>query len=150
VQVPPYDHDLVVVECPTWFVGMAGPMEGVFQDERYRDLFHGRDAAVVTVCRGLSRRTQSMAARWVERTGGRVVGARNCSNPGREPMRTWSLFLFLGFGEPGRPRSLARWLTPQYVSDETLAGLQAFGRALAERPSTYVEQGPLARAGGAA
>jgi hypothetical protein len=147
VEVPPQDHDLVVVECPTWFVGMAAPMEGVFQDERYREIFRDRDAAVVTVCRGLSRRTQSMAVRWVERAGGRVVAARNCANPGREPMRTWSLFLVLGFGEPGRPRWLASHLTPQFISDDTVAQLERFGRALADRPAEALVEGARARAG---
>jgi hypothetical protein len=144
------DHDLVVVECPTWFVGMAAPMEGVFQDERWRGLFEGRDAAVVTVCRGLSRRTQAMTVRWIERRGGRVVGARACPNPGREPLRVWSLFFFLGFGEPKRPRWLAPLLTSPFVSDEVLADLERFGRALAARPMEAEAGGAQARARGAA
>ncbi len=130
---PDRDYDLVVVECQTWFVGMGGPMEGVFHDPANRGLFAGRDVAVVTVCRGLWRRSQAMAVRLAEACGGRVVGARACENPGREPMRTWSLFLFLGFGEPGRPRFLRRWLTPQFLSDEALAFLETFGRSLAAR-----------------
>jgi hypothetical protein len=131
--LPGRDYDLVVVECQTWFVGMGGPMEGVFQDPANRGLFAGRDVALVTVCRGLWRRSQAMAARLAEACGGRVVGARACENPGREPMRTWSLFLFLGFGEAGRPRFLRRWLTPQFLSEEALASLESFGRSLAAR-----------------
>jgi hypothetical protein len=130
---PDRDYDLVVVECQTWFVGMGGPMEGVFQDPTNRVLFEGRDVAVVNVCRGLWRRSQAMVVRWAEACGGRVVGARACENPGREPMRTWSLFLFLGFGEPGRPRLLRPLLTPQFLSDDSLASLEAFGRSLAAR-----------------
>jgi hypothetical protein len=74
-----------------------------------------------------------MVVRWAEACGGRVVGARACENPGREPMRTWSLFLFLGMGRPGLPKFLGPLLTPQFLSDDQLASLEAFGSSLARR-----------------
>jgi hypothetical protein len=131
--LPDHDYDLVVLECPTWFVGMSAPMEHVLENALSGRIVEGRDVAVVNVCRGLWRRTQAMTVRWVERRGGRVVGVRGCPNPGRDPMRTWSLFFFLGFGEPGRPRWLRPWLTLPHLGEESLLALEAFGLALAQR-----------------
>jgi hypothetical protein len=133
----PADHpyDLIVVENQTWFVGMAAPMESLFLDPANRAIFRGRDVATVNVCRGLWRRSQAMLVRWAQRSGGHVVGGRACSNPGWEPARTFSLFLFLAYGEEGRPRFLRGWfLQRQYLAEEKLAALVRFGEALAERP----------------
>jgi hypothetical protein len=129
-----HDYDLVVAECQTWFLGMGGPMEGVFQDPANHGVFAGRDVAAVVVCRGLWRRTEAMLVRWLERAGGNVVGAAAFTNPGREPMRTFSLFFFLGTGAQFRPAWLGRLLTPQYLEEASLQQLHAFGAALAQRP----------------
>jgi hypothetical protein len=129
-----HDYDLIVAECQTWFLGMGGPMEGVFQDPANHGVFAGRDVAAVVVCRGLWRRTEAMLVRWLQRAGGNVVGAASFTNPGREPMRTFSLFFFLGTGAPRRPAWLARLLTPQYLEEAALQALDAFGEALAQRP----------------
>jgi hypothetical protein len=97
-------------------------------------VFAGRDVAAVVVCRGLWRRTEAMLVRWLERAGGNVVGAAAFANPGREPMRTFSLFFFLGTGAQHRPAWLGRLLTPQYLEEAALRRLDAFGEALAQRP----------------
>jgi len=128
-----HDYDLIVVESQTWFVGISAPVEAIFQDPANRGMFAGRDVAVVNVCRGLWRRPQAMLVRWVEECGGRVVGARAFANPGREPMRSFSLFIFLGAGAPGKPAFLKSVLTPQHLSDDALAKLEAFGHDLARR-----------------
>lgn len=130
-----HSYDLIVVECQTWFIGMGAPMEGVFQDPDNRAIFAGRDVAGVVLCRGLWRRTQSMLVRWLERSGGNVVGARAFENPGPEPSRTFSLFFFLGAGKERKPSWLKPFLQPQYLSGDSLAKLEDFGRALAERPA---------------
>jgi hypothetical protein len=140
-----HDYDLIVVESQTWLVGMSAPVEAVFQDPANRPAFAGRDVAVVNVCRGLWRRPQAMLVRWVEACGGRVVGARAFANPGREPMRVASLFLFLGSGRVGWPRFLRRLLTPQFLADDAFDELERFGRALALRPAAPARH---ARAGG--
>lgn len=129
-----HDYDLIVAECQTWFLGMGGPMEGVFQDPANHDVFAGRDVAAVVVCRGLWRRTEAMLVRHLQRAGGNVVGAASFANPGREPMRTFSLFFFLGTGAPHRPAWLGRLLTPQHLEEAALQKLHAFGEALAQRP----------------
>jgi hypothetical protein len=128
-----HDYDLIVTECQTWFLGMGGPMEGVFQDPKNHGVFAGRDVAAVVVCRGLWRRTEAMLVRWIQRVGGNVVGALSRENPGREPMRTFSLFLFLGTSHELRPRWLGKLLTPQYLDEASLARLERFGEALAAR-----------------
>ncbi|HWU88147.1 MAG TPA: hypothetical protein VN253_12760, partial [Kofleriaceae bacterium] len=64
-------------------------------------------------------------------------GARAFANPGREPIRTFSLFFFLGAGGAGRPAFLRRVLTPQHLSDAALGELETFGRALARRPPVH-------------
>jgi hypothetical protein len=132
---PDHDHDLIVVECQTWFLGMGSPMESVFQDPANHAIFAGRDVAAVVVCRGLWRRTQAMVVRWLQRAGGNVVGAAVFANPGREPMRTFSLFFFLGTAQQFRPAWLGRLLTPQYLEEASLKKLHAFGEALAQRPA---------------
>jgi hypothetical protein len=90
---------------------------------------------VINVCRGLWRRPQAMLVRWVEACGGRVVGARALANPGREPFRVWSLFVFFAEGREGKPGFLRRILTPQYLADGSLDELERFGRGLALRPA---------------
>ena len=129
-----HPHDLVVVESQTWFVGMSAPVEAVFQNPQNRGIFDGRDVAAVNVCRGLWQRPQAQLVRWLERSGGNVVGARAYENPGREPIRCFSLFFFLGTGAPGRPAFLKNILTPQHISANAEAELVAFGQALARRP----------------
>jgi flavodoxin len=140
-----HDYDLIVVESQTWFVGMSAPVEAVFQDPANRPAFAGRDVAVINVCRGLWRRPQAMLVRWIEACGGHVVGARALANPGREPIRTFSLFFFLGAGGVGRPAFLSGVLTPQFLSSEALGELELFGRGLALRAAAPAAH---ARAGG--
>jgi len=135
-----HDYDLIVVECQTWFLGMGAPMEGVFQDPANHAVFAGRDVAAVVVCRGLWRRTEAMLVRWLQRAGGNVVGAAAFANPGREPMRTFSLFFFLGAGAPHWPAWLGRLLTPQYLEVAALRRLEAFGEALARRPAAALQE----------
>jgi hypothetical protein len=130
-----HDYDLIVAECQTWFLGMGAPMEGVFQDPANHGVFAGRDVAAVVVCRGLWRRTQAMLVRWLERAGGNVVGAAAFTNPGKEPMRTFSLFFFLGTARQFRPAWLGKLLQPQYLEESALHQLQHFGEALAQRPA---------------
>jgi hypothetical protein len=129
-----HDYDLIVAECQTWFLGMGAPMEGVFQDPANHAVFAGRDVAAVVVCRGLWRRTEAMLVRWLQRVGGNVVGAASFANPGREPLRTFSLFFFLGTGAQFKPAWLGRLLAPQYLEEAALWKLHAFGAALARRP----------------
>jgi hypothetical protein len=128
-----HPYDLLVVESQTWFVGMSAPVEAVFQDPRNRGMFAGRDVAAVNVCRGLWQRPQAQLIRRIEGVGGRVVGARAYENPGREPIRCFSLFFFLGAGAPGKPAFLRSILTEQHISPEAEGELLAFGQALAER-----------------
>jgi hypothetical protein len=128
-----HDYDLVVVESQTWFVGISAPIEAIFQAEANRGIFTGRDVATVNVCRGLWRRPQAMLVRWVEACGGHVIGARAFSNPGREPIRTFSLFLFLGLGGTDNALFRSGVLTAQFLSDDHLAELERFGAALAAR-----------------
>ena len=45
LRAPHRDYDLVIVESPTWLLGMAAPVEAVFQDPANHWLFEGRDAA---------------------------------------------------------------------------------------------------------
>ena len=129
-----HSYDLIVVTCQTWFLGMGAPTQALFQDPRHRVIFAGRDCASVTVCRGLWRRTQAMAVRGLEQSGGKVVGARAFANPGPEPARTFSLFIFLGLGKAGKPAWLGRFLQPQLISEHALAELHEFGERLAQRP----------------
>jgi hypothetical protein len=128
-----HPYDLVIVESQTWFVGMSAPVEAIFQDPANRGIFAGRDVAAVNVCRGLWQRPQAQLVRWLENSGGNIVGARAYENPGREPVRCFSLFFFLGFGAPGKPAFLKGILTPQHISAEAESELVLFGRELAER-----------------
>ena len=132
---PDHDYDLIVCICQTWMLGMASPVEAVFLDPKNHGVFEGRDVAMVNICRGLWRRSQAMLADRIVTAGGHVVGASAHTNPGWEPARTLSLFIFLGFGERGRPRWLNGWfLQPQYLSEKSLATLRDFGEDLARRP----------------
>ena len=153
----PDDFDLVVCLSQTWMLGISTPIQGLFDDPAGAELFAGRDVALVNVCRGLWRRSQAQLCRGVEDWGGHVVAASPHENPGREPFRLFSLFLFLALGperwplpRPGNPAengaaesmpsvpaglSAGRWLlTPQFLDSESLAELSRFGRRLTERP----------------
>lgn len=134
LQIPSdHPYDLVVVESQTWFVGMGAPVEAVFQDPKNRGIFAGRDVAAVNVCRGLWQRPQAQLIRWIEASGGHVVGARAYENPGVEPIRCFSLFFFLGAGKPDSPSFLKGLLTPQHIGPTAERELVIFGQALAKR-----------------
>jgi hypothetical protein len=134
LRVPRSDYDLVVVESPTWLLGMAAPVEAVFQDPANRWLFAGRDAAAIVVCRGAHRRTRAMMARWLERLGANVLTARGFVHQGREPRRLMSLWFYLIFRKAGFPPVLAE---PRYgLADETLSEIRRLGEQLALRPAT--------------
>jgi len=128
-----HSYDLIVVESQTWFVGMSAPVEAVFQDAANRGMFAGRDVAAVNVCRGLWQRPQAQLIRRIQSVGGHVVGVRAYENPGREPIRCFSLFFFLGTGATGKPAFLKNVLTPQHISSAAESELVSFGQALAER-----------------
>lgn len=137
-------YDLVIVESQTWFIGMSAPVEAVFQDPRNRGIFAGRDVAAINVCRGLWQRPQAQLVRRLESVGGHLVGARAYENPGREPMRCFSLFFFLGSGAPGRPAFLKRILTSQHISAQAEDELVSFGQALAQRDKIVTPGVPIA------
>ncbi|NUP06478.1 MAG: hypothetical protein HOW73_10505 [Polyangiaceae bacterium] len=128
-------YDLIIVECPTWFVGMAAPLEAVFQDPTNHGIFAGRDVAVVNVCRGLWRRTQAMTISWLETCRANVVGARAFATPGWEPARTLSLFIFLAAGAPNKPAWLKGFLQSPVLGKDSLDALERFGADLALRPN---------------
>lgn len=140
-------YDLMIVESQTWFVGMSAPVEAVFQDPRNQGIFWGRDVAAVNVCRGLWQRPQAQLVRWLQQAGGHVVGARAYENPGREPIRCFALFFFLGTGAPGKPAFLKNILTPQHISPEAEHELVSFGEALAERQQIALPGTSTARRG---
>lgn len=130
-----HDHDLIVVSGPTWMVGPAAPVEALFLDPEIRPIFAGRDVALISVCRGLWRRSQATLASHVQAAGGHLVGASAHSNPGREPARTLSLFLFLIFGKQRSPGWLPGWFfQAQTLDPAALARLERFGQDLATRP----------------
>jgi hypothetical protein len=134
LQVPHHDYDLVVVESPTWLLGIAAPVEAVLQHPENRALFAGRDAVALVVCRGAHRRTQAMLVRWLERCGANVVAARAYAHVGHEPRRLLSLWFYLIFRRPGFPPGLAE---KHYgLSDETLRAIKIFGAQLADRQRT--------------
>jgi hypothetical protein len=129
-----HPYDLIVVATQTWLVGMGAPMEAVFQHPDHRGIFDGRDVAALNVCRGAWRRSQAMLVRWLERSGGNVVGVRAYTHIGWEPSRLFSLWFYLIFKEAGRPRVLDGFVQPRYgLSDEALGELERFGEDLAER-----------------
>lgn len=132
-----HPYDLIVVQGPTWFVGMAAPMEAVFQDRSNHAIFAGRDVAVVNVCRGLWRRTQAMTVSWLKECQANVVGARAFPTPGWEPARTLSLFIFLAAGAPNKPAWLKGFLQPPMIDEAALSALESFGGQLATRPEAH-------------
>lgn len=131
LHVPRSDYDLVIVESPTWLLGVAAPVEAVFQAPANRWLFEGRDAAAVVICRGAHRRSRAMMARRLERLGANVVTARGYGHAGWEPRRLMSLWFYLIFRRAGFPPGLAE---PRYgLSDESLSDLRRLGEELAVR-----------------
>jgi hypothetical protein len=130
-----HPYDLIVCESQTWMIGMSGPMEGVFLASENRAIFAGRDAAAINLCRGLWRRAQCQLITCLQRSGARVVGAQAYTNPGWEPARLLSLFIFLAAGKPDVPRWLKDWLLQSpYLDEAGLAELERFGHRLAARP----------------
>jgi hypothetical protein len=121
------DWDLVVVESPTWMIGAAAPVETVLADGDNRDLFMGRDAAVVVVCRGAWQRSCAMLARRLESAGANVVTARGYAHQGWEPARLLLLWWKL---ITGRDRL---WGVTYGLSDETLGHVRQLGVDLARR-----------------
>jgi hypothetical protein len=133
LHVPHRDYDLVIVESPTWLLGMAAPVEAVFQNPANRWLFEGRDAAALVVCRGAHHRTRAMMVRWLQKLGANVVTARGYAHTGREPRRLMSLWFYLLFRRAGYPPVLAE---PRYgLSEESLAEIRRLGEELAARPA---------------
>ncbi len=131
---PQPDWDLVVVESPTWLLGMAAPVEAVLTAPEYRDLFEGRDAAVIAVARGAYQRTLGMLIERLQRAGANVVAARGMVHPGSEPRRLMSLWFYLIFRRANFPPLLA---SPTYgLSEATLAEAEHLGRDLADRART--------------
>ncbi len=134
LSIPGDDYDLIVVQSPTWIYGVAAPVEALFQDPRYRQLFAGRDAVALVVCRGARRRTEAMLVRRLQDSGAHVVAARGHGHSGWEPRRLFSLGFYLVFGRAGVPPLLAN---KEYgLSPTSLEELRQLGRALAERPRT--------------
>ena len=120
----------------TWLAGMSAPVEAVFQDPQNQGIFAGRDVAVLNVCRGLWRRSQAMVVRWLQISGANIVGVRAYGHLGWEPSRIFSLWFYLIFREPGRPRFLDGLVQKRYgLSEESLAQLELFGENLALRES---------------
>jgi len=123
LEAPRRDYDLVVVESPTWLLGMAAPVEAVFENPANRWLFEGRDVAALVVCRGAHRRTRTMMVRWLEALGANIVAARGFAHFGWEPLRLLSLWLYLIYRK-----------APSYgLDDRTLAGIRRMGEELAAR-----------------
>jgi hypothetical protein len=138
VRPPRGDYDLVIVESPTWLLGMAAPVEAVFQDPANRWLFEGRDAAAIVVCRGAHRRSRAMMVRWLQSLGANVLTARGYEHEGWEPRRLMSLWFYLIFRRPGIPPVLAE---PHYgLSDETLDNIRVLGEELASRAAARTLQ----------
>ncbi len=128
------DWDLVVVESPTWLLGMAAPVEAVLASSEYRKLFCGRDAVVLSVARGAYQRTLAMMVRRLELAGANVIAARGLVHPGREPRRLMSLWFYLIFRRPDFPP----WFASKTfgLSEETLSEVENLGRYLADRKRT--------------
>lgn len=142
---PDHDYDLIVVAAQTWMVGCAAPVEELFLDARTRRIFLDRDVAIVNVCRGLWRRAQAMLASHVQAAGGHLIAASPHENPGPEPFRTLSLFVFLLFGGkvPGWVPPLLR--LPSQLSEDALEELHRLGERLAMRPKSLLSAEVLAR-----
>lgn len=142
---PDHDYDLIVVAAQTWMVGCAAPVEELFLNARTRRIFHDRDVAIVNVCRGLWRRAQAMLASHVQAAGGHLIAASPHTNPGAEPFRTLSLFVFLLFGGkvPGWVPPLLR--LPSQLSADALQQLERLGERLAMRPKALLSAEVLAR-----
>jgi hypothetical protein len=140
-----HDHDLVVVAGQTWMVGLSAPVEELFLDARTRRIFEGRDVAILNVARGLWRRSQAMLASHVQAAGGHLIAASAHTNPGIEPFRTLSLFIFLGFG--GKvPAWVPRWLrAPQSLHPRVETALEQLGERLAVRSRVLLSAEVLAR-----
>ena len=139
LRAPHRDYDLVIVESPTWLLGMAAPVEAVFQDPANRWLFEGRDAAVIVVCRGAHQRTGAMMVRWLQKLGANVVASRGYVHAGREPRRLLSLWFYLIFRRADYPRHLAE---PRYgLSASSLAEIRRLGESLAERSGALAQPG---------
>jgi hypothetical protein len=142
---PDHDYDLIVVAAQTWMVGCAAPVEELFLDEQTRRIFLDRDVAIVNVSRGLWRRAQAMLASRVQDTGGHLIAASAHENPGPEPFRTLSLFVFLLFGG-----KLPRWVPPllrlpSQISEDARRELERLGERLAVRPRSLLSEELLAR-----
>jgi hypothetical protein len=142
---PDHDHDLIVIAGQTWMVGLAAPVEELFLDARTRHIFEGRDVAIVNVSRGLWRRSQAMLASHVQAAGGHLIAASAHTNPGAEPFRTLSLFVFLAFG--GKvPAWVPRWLrTPQALDPRVETQLEQLGERLAVRSRVLLSAEVMAR-----
>lgn len=137
IETPHDNYDLVIVESPTWLLGMAAPVEAVFQDPSNRWLFSGRDVAALVVCRGAFQRTRAMIVRHLERCGANVVAARSWTHQGREPRRLMSLWFYLIFRRAAWPPLLAE---PRYgLSEESLREIEVYGRSLAQRTRTRLD-----------
>jgi hypothetical protein len=142
---PDHDYDLIVVASQTWMVGCAAPVEELFLDARTRRIFLERDVAIVNVCRGLWRRAQAMLASHVQAAGGHLIAANPHTNPGPEPFRTLSLFVFLLFGGklPGWVPPLLR--LPSQLSVDAQEQLARLGERLAMRPKSLLSAEVLDR-----
>jgi len=140
-----HDYDLIVVASQTWMVGTAAPVEELFLDARTRRIFLDRDVAIVNVSRGLWRRAQAMVASHVQAAGGHLIAASAHGNPGPEPFRTLSLFVFLLFGGkvPGWVPPLLR--LPSQLSADAQQQLERMGERLAMRPKSLLSEEVLTR-----
>jgi hypothetical protein len=126
-------------------VGVAAPVEELFLDARTRRIFQDRDVAIVNVCRGLWRRPQAMLASHVQQAGGHPIAASPHENPGIEPFRTLSLFVFLFFGGHV-PGWVPSWLRlPSQLAPGALQQLEDLGARLATRPKPMLSAEVLAR-----
>jgi hypothetical protein len=121
------DWDLVVVESPTWLLGAAGPVESFLADSANRDLFKGRDAAALVICRGAWQRTSAMLVRGLQRAGANVVTARAFVHQGWEPGR---LCLLWWKHLTGKDRL---WGIQYGLSDQSLQEIEELGADLARR-----------------
>jgi hypothetical protein len=70
------DWDLVVVESPDDLFAAAAPVDAMLRDPVRRDVFQGRDAAVVVISRGAHRRAMAAIAKRLQIAGANVVAAR--------------------------------------------------------------------------